>query len=424
MAKLMVSDTSLTAIADAIREKSGTSDPLVFPEGFTNAITGITAGAPADVAEKDVNFYDYDGTRLYSYTLEEAQALTALPALPSREGLVCQEWNYTLEAVNALTRATDVGATYITDDGATRLYIIIPDDAHLTVSLCYNSDGSVVIDWGDGSDPETYTQGGVKSHNYSAPGDYMISMALSGDSTWYSLGNGDDRGPLGAIYGTGLIYQNMLKKLHIGQGVQTFGYYTFKNCTGLEEITLPNTIQVMQTAVFENCYSLRCVVFSTSMTFVPDNTFEACGSLERMIMPYNATGVGDGSFRYCTALHPVTLPDGAVFGTEAFRGCRRMERIVVPSTSEFVNSDFAYCQSAGTVTVLSSFNYIYSLAFAYCYGVAYYDFTACTAVPTLENVDAFKGIPSACEIRVPSTLVDEWKAAANWADLASQIVGV
>lgn len=35
------------AVADAIREKSGTSEPLVFPEGFTSAVEGLQiAGAP------------------------------------------------------------------------------------------------------------------------------------------------------------------------------------------------------------------------------------------------------------------------------------------------------------------------------------------------------------------------------------------
>lgn len=56
--------------------------------------------------------------------------------------------------------------------------------------------------------------------------------------------------------------------------------------------------------------------------------------------------------------------------------------------------------------------------------MAYYDFTACTAIPTLVNVNAFTGIPSDCEIRVPASLADEWKAATNWATYADHIVGV
>ena len=63
-------------------------------------------------------------------------------------------------------------------------------------------------------------------------------------------------------------------------------------------------------------------------------------------------------------------------------------------------------------------------AFRNCYGMRYYDFTSFQAVPTLSDTNAFSGISSDCEIRVPSALIDEWKAASNWATYADYIVGV
>lgn len=44
MAYRKVDDTSLTSVADAIRLKGGTSDALVFPDGFVAAISEIQAG--------------------------------------------------------------------------------------------------------------------------------------------------------------------------------------------------------------------------------------------------------------------------------------------------------------------------------------------------------------------------------------------
>jgi hypothetical protein len=85
--------------------------------------------------KKDVNFYDYDGTRLYSYTVEEAQALTELPPLPTQPGLICQEWNYDLVTIKSYNRAMDIGATYITDDGKTRLYIRIATEGRMNIPL-------------------------------------------------------------------------------------------------------------------------------------------------------------------------------------------------------------------------------------------------------------------------------------------------
>ena len=81
-------DADLTSVADAIRIKGKTTASLDFPDGFVGAIDNIKTGDDAPVAEKDVNFYDYDGTLLHSYTVAEAQELTELPELPEREGLI------------------------------------------------------------------------------------------------------------------------------------------------------------------------------------------------------------------------------------------------------------------------------------------------------------------------------------------------
>ena len=45
MAEYLVNDTDMTAVADAIRNKGGTSDALTFPGGFVDAVGAIQAGS-------------------------------------------------------------------------------------------------------------------------------------------------------------------------------------------------------------------------------------------------------------------------------------------------------------------------------------------------------------------------------------------
>ena len=45
MAERIVQEESLITVADAIREKTGSTDGLVFPNGFVEAIAGISEGA-------------------------------------------------------------------------------------------------------------------------------------------------------------------------------------------------------------------------------------------------------------------------------------------------------------------------------------------------------------------------------------------
>ena len=49
MAEYLINATDLTKVASAIREKGGTSAPLVYPTGFVSAIQAIQTGAPLQI---------------------------------------------------------------------------------------------------------------------------------------------------------------------------------------------------------------------------------------------------------------------------------------------------------------------------------------------------------------------------------------
>ena len=106
MADYLTTDTELTSIANAIRTKGGTSASLVYPTGFVSAINAISTQTP-EKEIKDVNFFDYDGTLLYSYTEQEFAQLGALPDNPSHDRLTAQGWNWTKAEIDE--QLSDVG---------------------------------------------------------------------------------------------------------------------------------------------------------------------------------------------------------------------------------------------------------------------------------------------------------------------------
>lgn len=65
-----IQDTSLTAVADAIREKGGTQAALTFPGDFVDAINDIKAGDPNDIVKAlmsslgSVDYVDNDTTEM------------------------------------------------------------------------------------------------------------------------------------------------------------------------------------------------------------------------------------------------------------------------------------------------------------------------------------------------------------------------
>ena len=361
-------DANLTAIANAIRTKGGTSETLAFPAGFVSAVQAIQAGGGGTIpaaSSKDVNFYDYDGTLIYSYTLEEAQALTALPDGPTHDGLVFDGWNRSLESVKSLTREMNIGAMYSTDDGTTRIYIHL-EDGRTSPMLGISPNGTVTVDWGDGTETDILTGTSLTTvkwtptHNYASPGDYVIKLTVEGEAQ-LSGDNSSDAFAYILRYSStadsrNQVYQNSILKVEIGAGIH------------------------IESDAFSYCHSLSSITIPEGVTSIGRNAFYYCHSLSSITIPEGVTSIGNYAFYSCYSLSSITIPEG----------------------------------------VTSIGNY----AFQNCYGIAYYDFTALSAVPTLSNTNAFTKISADCEIRVPAALADEWKAATNWATYANYIVGV
>ena len=330
-------------------------------------ITGtMDAGGGEPVRAKDVNFIDYDGTVLHSYTVAEAAALTALPALPTHDGLVCQGWNWSLDDIKAMGRAVEVGAMYITDDGKTRIYIHL-EDGRTSPMLGCCPNGTVTVDWGDGTRPDTLTGTSTSTvkwtstHEYSAAGDYVIKLTVSGSVVFAGSSSSNQYSNL-LRYSSGAdtrnqVYQSAIQKVEIGDSVTSIDRSAFYNCYSLSSITIPGSVTSISGSAFGGCYSLSSIT-----------------------IPGSVTSIGSSAFGSCYSLSSITIP--------------------------------------GSVTSISG------SAFSNCYGVRYYDFTRHTAVPTLSNTNAFNKIAADCEIRVPAALADEWKAATNWATYANHIVGV
>lgn len=447
---------------DAARAKSGVTKKLLSGElaGVIRGIqTGITGGGAAvSVPMKDVNFYDYDGTRLYSYTVEEAAALAELPPLPTQPGLTCQGWNWTLDAIKAIGREVDVGATYITDDGKTRIYITLTEGRTSPMLGCCPN-GTVTVDWGDGSTPDVLTGTSVTdvkwtpTHEYDSPGDYVITLVV--DGTMGFLGQSSSDSYSGVLRHSSeadtrnVVYQNAVQRIEIGEGVTHIGGYAFHSCYSLASITIPDSVKEIANNSFQNCYSLKSIVIPDGLTSIGTSAFFNCYNLSSVAIPDGLTSIGASAFYNCYNLSSVAIPDSMVtilgsafyncfslpsitmpdsvtsISGMAFQGCYSLMNLTLPNgLANIANYTFCKCYRMSSIAIPGSVKSISSNAFENCYGVRYYDFTRSSSIPTLSNANAFKNISADCEIRVPSALVDTWKAATNWSTYADYIVGV
>lgn len=401
-------------------------------------ITGTLDTTPPK--ESDINFWDYDGTLLYSWTLAELATKTELPPLPSHDGLICQGWNWTLQDIKDAGRELDIGALYITDDGKTRLYVDVDTKTWDDFVLNYWQDprNATTVDWGDGTTPETVNKDSWIEHRhvYASSGSYVITMSVK-EGTTMRLGNGSGGRKLIANDETDSGRCAMLRRVEVGARVTTITDRTFQFCSRLESISIPQNVEVKGTVTFNQATQLRVIVIQSITNMF--RTFYNCTNLRAIAGPGTMDYTDVYTLSY-TALRQLNAAVTTAYATQAlervhikavngrvgaFSGDPSLLEATIPAdATTFVAAAFQGDNALRRVTCLGNIASIPAQVFQRCYPLRFVDLTHCTAVPTLANVNAFDETHPQLEIRVPASLADAWKAATNWSSLADHIVGV
>lgn len=403
MVDYLVTDTELTNIANAIRTKAGGSSPLEFPTEFVSTINNIPVKT-ASVPPNDVNFIDYDGSIIASYSAADFANLSALPANPTHEGLIAQGWNWTLS--DAKTYVTkygflDIGQNYDTDDGSLRLYVEVPESASAQVGLAfrvYGSGDNVTVDWGDGSVDTITSSSGTPQHTYSNRGNYVIKIQIP--STRYLSGFGSSRG---LVYtptsGRLLIKKAELSSRWKPNTSSAYGY-EFNNCKNLETITIPNKANDL------NYYRISY------------NMFSSCMNLKAAVIPSGAYMKLGAVFDNCYTIGRISMPkslvDNSMAGSYKFRNCYLLKRITIPTGLTSIESScFSACTSLLKVVIPEDITTIAASAFSGCSNLREIHFKASTP-PTVANSNAWTSLPTDCVIYVPSGYLSAYTSASNY----------
>ena len=423
----------LTDVADAIRTKGGTS-ANIQASSFDTAIANLPGGGgTTEVEEKDVNFYDYDGKRLYSYTKAEFLALSSLPSTPTHEGLTSQGWSWTLaDAQTSVAELgeLDIGHYVITSDGATKIYFSFTDEYRLSPYLCFAVNGTATIDWGDnttstaiGTDLTTLVK---TQHTYATTGDYVIS--ISGDEIRFkTTSTGSSQSMIFTMDDTTTtnlyenIYTNAIYKIELGSNVTTLEGYGFGHLNSLKVITTSKNITSVQQQALAFCTFLEFYLYP-SVTTAGSASFYECRALKRALFSKTTTSTNSSLFNYCYSLEKITTHNIAL-KSSAFANCYSLKKVVCNNTETSLQSSlFNNCRSLAYYKVESTTTRVRGAVFTGCLSLKLVDFTSLSAVPTLDNVNTFSNIPDDYIILVPDDLYNSWITTNNWSSLTSHIM--
>ena len=373
---------------------------------------GGGGGGDTPTETPTVKFIDYDGTVLHTYTKDEFNALTEMPANPSHEGLVAQGWNWGIENAKAKIsndESVNIGQMYTTSDGKTRIYIELTD-GRLEPLLQLNLNGTATIDWGDGTNTDTISGSSLssavsKQHVYSNAGEYIILIDVIGEATILGSQYASkliSKSTLNASY-IDNVYCNTIKFINIGSNISSLNNYAFQNCYSLTSITIPDTVTIIGASAFTNCYSLTSITIPDTVTSIGNSAFSSCYSLESIIIPDTVTSIGSSAFSSCRALTSITIPDTVTsIGASAFQTCYSLTSITIPDTVTSIGaSAFTSCSSLASITISDTVTSIGNNAFSSCSVLR-----SITIPDTVTSIgaSAFQSCYSLTSITIPDTV--------------------
>ena len=254
------------------------------------------------VPHSDVNFYDYDGTVVHSYTADEFAELSEMPSNPTHTGLTAQGWNWSLADAKLYVSKygkLNIGQMYITSDGKTRLYI------HLTkgrttpnLQLYLNANSELDIDWGDGTAHSTFTTTSAdfvnETHAYpTTDGDYVITVTVVSGS--FELKSSSTNvssilwGRNDSTNSPDRAYSNSIHQIVVGNGVTSIGNYAFRACYSLTSVTISDSVTSIGNQAFQGCGYMDYIQFkgTTPPTVSSSDAFSGVSATTLIIVPVN-----------------------------------------------------------------------------------------------------------------------------------------
>lgn len=143
------------------------------------------------------------------------------------------------------------------------------------------------------------------------------------------------------VEGTPFAGSETLVSLSLGDVYTEVAEESYKNCTGLVEVTMPS-VNAIGASAFEGCValttldiesvtsigasafagtSLSSITFNESLTAISDSTFKGC-SLTEVAIPAAVKTIGVSAFENCATLASLTIGSGVEsIGAAAFKGC-------------------------------------------------------------------------------------------------------
>lgn len=163
----------------------------------------------------------------------------------------------------------------------------------------------------------------------------------------------------------------LLHSVVIPEGVTHIHPSFFFECTELNQVTLPSTIEEIGDFAFFGCMNLRDIDIRNCKKIIRigESAFEGCKSLVNLTIPRSCQQVREGAFINSGLKELEIENDGELTEIESyvFKDCKDLEKINLGnSIVKIGTSTFYGCSSLKEISIPKSVHYIGSYAFSNC----------------------------------------------------------
>ena len=163
-----------------------------------------------------------------------------------------------------------------------------------------------------------------------------------------------------------------LTSFTVPAGITIIPNYAFAGCTNLTNITIPEGVTGIYTAAFQNCENLQDITLPESLTHISNYVFDGCSSLRDVQIPESVSYIGDNAFCGCASITSIVIPEGiSKIDVATFYACSSLESIVIPESVTYIGQyAFVNCGKLAQVTIPDNVTYIGTYAFTGCKSIS------------------------------------------------------
>ncbi len=207
-------------------------------------------------------------------------------------------------------------------------------------------------------------------------------------------------------------YCDSLTSVTIPNSVTTIGKDAFSGCNSLKSIVIPDSVVTIGVHAFSYCNSLESVTIGNGITTIGDYAFYSCDELSDVTLGNNIKTIGRYAFGYCIGLEIIQIPDSVTsLGDYAFDTCSALTSVILGNGLTTIGRmTFFLCKSLESITIPDSVTTIGYSAFDTCSGLT--NVTLGNGLTTIDS-RAFQSCSSLKEITIPDSVSKIGEGAFN-----------